>query len=301
MNELQFSAIAFLESPKQDKVIRLHVSRNTVIAALCSLIFHALLFWASWPMWQQEPLAPPTTIEVKLAPLPVPPPLPPAPTLPEIAEPAPAPTVTTPPARPKPSAKKPREYKPPEVLSQTAPSPLQLPEPVKPEVPSKPDDSKDAPVDMMALVKQNRDKREQAEREAARINAEAIALEKGPSPEEKRQQRIMENLKVGTSGIFEVRRIDARSASFSFKGWKGDYTTARLQYFEVEAGGGQDIRRLMIRRMIVLIREHYQGDFEWISHRLGRAVMKSARVEDSAELEHFLMQEFFGTNYLLQY
>ena len=110
----------------------------------------------------------------------------------------------------------------------------------------------------------------------------------------------MENLKVGTNGIFEVKRIEVNSASFSFKGWTDNYNNARMQYFQVEARSGQDIRLVMIRRMIDLIREHYQGDFDWDSHRLGRTVVKSARIEDSAELEDFLMQEFFGTNYKMR-
>jgi hypothetical protein len=49
--------------------------------------------------------------------------------------------------------------------------------------------------------------------------------------------------------------------------------------------------------MIALIREHYQGDFTWESHRLGRSVTQSARLEDNAGLEDFLMMEFFGSNY----
>lgn len=53
----------------------------------------------------------------------------------------------------------------------------------------------------------------------------------------------------------------------------------------------------MIKKMISLIRRHYDGDFNWESQRLGREVVKSARPEDSAELEEFMMMEFFGTNY----
>ena len=46
--------------------------------------------------------------------------------------------------------------------------------------------------------------------------------------------------------------------------------------------------------MILIICEHYDGDFLWESHRLGQAITKSPRIEDSEELEDFLMQEFFG-------
>ena len=45
--------------------------------------------------------------------------------------------------------------------------------------------------------------------------------------------------------------------------------------------------------MIELIRTHYQRDFNWDSHRLGRVVVLSARVDDTAGLEEFLLREFF--------
>ncbi len=44
--------------------------------------------------------------------------------------------------------------------------------------------------------------------------------------------------------------------------------------------------------MIVVIRRDYNGDFHWLAPRYGD-VIKSARVEDTAELEKFLMEEFF--------
>ncbi|MNC97247.1 hypothetical protein D3C83_148520 [compost metagenome] len=50
----------------------------------------------------------------------------------------------------------------------------------------------------------------------------------------------------------------------------------------------------MVRRMIELIRSHYQGDFHWESHRLGRTVVLSARRPDQRALEDFLLREFFG-------
>jgi hypothetical protein len=53
----------------------------------------------------------------------------------------------------------------------------------------------------------------------------------------------------------------------------------------------------MVKRMIGLIREHYQGDFNWDSHRLARVVILSAKPEDNAGLEDFMMMEFFGANY----
>jgi hypothetical protein len=44
--------------------------------------------------------------------------------------------------------------------------------------------------------------------------------------------------------------------------------------------------------MIEIIRTHYKGDFRWESSRLGRVVNLSARIEDSAELEAFMLEEF---------
>jgi hypothetical protein len=73
-----------------------------------------------------------------------------------------------------------------------------------------------------------------------------------------------------------------------------------MQYFDIPAKAGQDTRLLMVKRMISLIREHYQGDFTWESRRLARSVTLSAKLEDNAGLEDFLMTEFFGPNYKSQ-
>lgn len=288
----------FLATPRRDRAIHIRLSRNTLLAIIFSLMFHAvLLFWAI-PKPEMAPIPNATTIDVSLAPLPQTAPViaTPAPPPPEVKpEPKPAPKVIAkkPVATSKPS--KPQEFSVPEVITQKDPAPLPMPAPNK-----QPSPSNDAPVDMMAMVNQRRAQRQALESYAAQQNAEAAARERGPSEDEKRNKRIMENLKVGTNGIFEVKRIEVNSASFSFKGWTDNYNNARMQYFQVEARSGQDIRLVMIRRMIDLIREHYQGDFDWDSHRLGRTVVKSARIEDSAELEDFLMQEFFGTNYKMR-
>ena len=132
---------------------------------------------------------------------------------------------------------------------------------------------------------------------AAEINAEAAARERGPTESQLRDERIKRNLKYGTNGLFEITSMSQRNATFAFRGWTNDYSSSHRQFYEVEATGGQDIRLVMVRRMIALIREHYDGDFNWESHRLGRSVRQSARPEDSAGLEDFLMMEFFGTNY----
>ncbi len=262
--------------------LRIQVERNTLLAIVFSLLVHGLILFLALPQLDLDSAAmPPTTIQVSLAPPP--------------AE-APPPPV----ALPKPP-KKPKPISRPKVMTQkpsSQPSDFNLPEAAPSPAPSAPvTPAKDQPVDMMAYVNAKRQQRLAMENDAAKQNAEAVAKEQGPSAEQVREQRIKDNLKVGTNGIFEITSLNARHAGFSFRGWTSDYSNARREAFEVEAGVGQDIRLLVVRKMIVLIRQHYQGDFNWESQRLGRVVIQSARPEDNAGLEDFMMMEFFGTYY----
>jgi hypothetical protein len=61
----------------------------------------------------------------------------------------------------------------------------------------------------------------------------------------------------------------------------------------VRKGAESDIRIAILRRMIAIIREHEDGDFDWESHRLNRIMRLSARPRDNAGLEDFLWREFF--------
>jgi hypothetical protein len=275
----------FLLSPKGDKLIRLHVSRNTLIAFAISLIIHAIILFIVVPKIQLDKLKEPTTFQVDLSP-PQQAKIEPEPMLQEsIPEPLPEPIKKPKIITQKPSKNaKPPVFKVPEVLATPKPAPEHLPQEKPPE------------TDMFAALNAKRAAREAQEGDAARQNAVAEAAEQGLTEEQKRDERIKNNLKSGTNGIFEIKRLESKNASFSFKGWT-DYSNVKLQYYEVEASEGQDVRLVMIRRMIAIIREHYNGDFPWESHRLGRTITKSARQEDGAELEDFLMQEFFGQNY----
>jgi outer membrane biosynthesis protein TonB len=277
----------FLQSPKGDKQIRLNISRNTVIAFVISLLIHAVILFLVLPKIQLDKIKAPTTFEVELAQpeQKVEIPAPRQEQIPErLPEPLPQKKIITqkPSKTPKPSV-----FKVPEIIATSKPTP----EPA-PKIETKPKET-----DMFAALNAKRAARDQTENEAAKINAEAAAREIGPTENEKRDAKIKSNFQNGTNGIFEILRLDSQSASFTFLGWTSSLSNARRQFFEVEAPRGQDVRLVMIRRMISLIREHYQGDFDWESHRLNRTIVKSARVEDSAELEDFLMQEFFGKNY----
>jgi len=262
--------------------LRVQVERNTLLAIVFSLLVHGLILFLALPQLNLDSAAlAPTTIQVSLAP---------------------PPSVAPPPAveLPKPP-KKPKSISRPKVMTQkpsSQPSDFNLPEANPSPAPSAPvAPAKDQPVDMMAYVNAKRQQRLAMENDAAKQNAEAVAKEQGPSAEQVREQRIKDNLKVGTNGIFEITSLSARHAGFSFRGWTSDYSNARREAFEVEAGVGQDIRLLVVKKMIVLIRQHYQGDFNWESQRLGRVVIQSARPEDNAGLEDFMMMEFFGTYY----
>ncbi len=280
----------FLLKPRGDKLIRINISRNTLIAIIFSLLVHGLLLIVMLPKIDFDNAASPqpTALEVSLAP----------PTPPKVEIPEPTPV------KPEPEVKK----SPPKVITRkpsknTKPSTFSVPDviatkqPTPEPTPPKEVKPNDAPTDMASYVKAQQAKRNAMEADAARQNAEAVAREAGPSQEKIRDDRIKSNLKVGTNGIFEITSLSGRHAAFAFKGWTNDYSSAKRESFEVEAGTGQDVRLVMIKKMISLIRRHYDGDFNWESQRLGREVVKSARPEDSAELEEFMMMEFFGTNY----
>jgi hypothetical protein len=94
-------------------------------------------------------------------------------------------------------------------------------------------------------------------------------------------------------GIFQIKRMGYDDAEFYFNGWSKDIGRKARQLIEVRKGDNGDIRVAVIRRMIAIIREQEPGDFVWLSHRLGREIVLSARASDSSGLEDFMMREFF--------
>ena len=285
----------FLAKPRGDKSIRLNISRNTLIAFVVSVVLHVLVLWLVFPKTNLNSAPKSTTIEVSLAPKTTAPVVEPVPTSaqPDVI-PEPKPKIIAQKPISKPNKPKASDFSVPKTMITSQASPQQVPvRPVKPQ----PQSPTDAPTDMATYVAQHRAQREASEADAARQNAAAATVEQGPSEEAKRDARIKNNFNNGTNGIFEITNLTSNSASFSFLGWTSSVSNARREFFDIEAKNGQDVRLLMIRRMIALIRLHYQGDFDWESQRLGRTINKSARLEDSAELEDFLMQEFFGQNY----
>jgi len=115
-----------------------------------------------------------------------------------------------------------------------------------------------------------------------------------PSADDVRMANIRRNLQPGTSGIFQIVNMSMHSAQFTFRGWTTSRNNSHLELIEVEAGPNEDIQRAIVKKMIALIRRYYKGDFDFESQRLGRVVSLSARIEDTAGLEDFLMREFFN-------
>jgi len=173
--------------------------------------------------------------------------------------------------------------------------PLEQP---RPQVPVPPDAAE--PPSMMAMVEAARARR-RAEEEALHQYTSEMRGRESPSGGDAASANLARNLqsltgKGGTSGVFQILQKGHRSGQFAFRGWttggRGDWK----EVIEVDAGPKGDIDLAIIRKMIELIRQHYQGNFNWESHRLGRVVVLSARMEDSAGLEEFMMKEFFGSD-----
>jgi outer membrane biosynthesis protein TonB len=176
------------------------------------------------------------------------------------------------------------------------PEPIEKPEPVTPSPPVA-EPQRAPPIDMMAILRQRREQRVAQDRAAREANA------REPTPDQMAAAAIERNLRFGgegVSGVFQLLHVGTLSAEYAFNGWRGDSTQRWRQVIEVQARPGEDIERAVVRSMIALIRTHYSGDFNWESHRLGRVFVLSARPEDNAGLEDFLVREFFGTPVLKQ-
>lgn len=173
------------------------------------------------------------------------------------------------------------------------PSPLSTPATVQPTAAEQPS--------MMAMVEAARERRRLADEAIGQQNAAGRANSREQSQEEIRNANINRNLQTlkpqrdGTNGVFQILHKGHRAAEFAFRGWTSDERASVRQVYEVDAGQGGDVELATVRKMIEIIRTHYQDKFNWESHRLGRVIQLSARIEDGASLETFLVREFFGS------
>ena len=263
--------------PIGDTHLNLSISRNTSIALLISLLLHAIVLFFVLPNIKPKAAAPKShVINITLL----------------NPEPAKATEPLAEPVKPKPVEPKPIAPKQQKAAKKETVSPkvIATPTPLAPQqtttqtAPKSPDRSPDQPTDMMALVNANRQRRDGDNR---------AYPEPSLPMEDARDAVIKRNLaQQGTNGIFQIKDMGLRTAQFTFRGWKSNYSNARLELVDVQAAPNESIEIAIVRKMIVVIRRDYSGDFHWLSPRYGD-VIKSARIEDTAELEKFLMEEFF--------
>ena len=95
-------------------------------------------------------------------------------------------------------------------------------------------------------------------------------------------------------GLFQIKRMGYHDAEFIFFGWNREIERRIPQMIEVRQRDHENIQIAVVRKIIAIIREYEPADFGWESNRLGRRVVLSARARDNADLENFMMREFFG-------
>jgi outer membrane biosynthesis protein TonB len=287
---------------RKDFVLTIRINRRILLTLLVSILLHLSLLWIFAPKLFSVgvPVADAPPLQITLGP-------------PQKEQVAPSEEVLPSPeivqekqiTPPKPIPAKPRPPKQPKAIeiptdivkeSETTVQKSEklnkaLPQPVQPEVSPDPLPGED----MQAYVKRMQQAK-LAKQGLAKQDVEAVMESSNPQSEgQKRDAKIKANLDLdGTNGIFEIRYLGPHNAQFSFKGWKNNINTARLEIIDVSAPDGIDIRSIVIKRMIEIIRRDYDGDFNWDSRRLGRVIVLSARMEDTAGLESFMMNEFFG-------
>lgn len=278
-----------------EKVFSIRINRKTLIALTLSILLHLILLWFFAPrlLSMGAPIKDSPPFEITLSP---PTKFPPqekevAKSEPLPAEPIPAPLPEPVKEKPKKTIKEkstpPKQVKPVEVAKK---SDLTLPTPPKKELETSPQPLPGE--DMQAYIKRQKQAK-LAQQGASKQDAEEVlASNNEPSEGSKRDAKIKENLKFdGTNGIFQIREMGLHRAQFSFKGWKSNVNTAKLEIFEVQIADGSDGKHEILSKMIEIIRREYSGDFNWDSWRQDRVIVLSARVEDTAALESFLLGE----------
>lgn len=264
-----------------------------VIGLLLSLILHGILLMVL-PKHvvdnsESSPASPPMVVQLNQQTLPATPSSP--------VPPSAAPPRTTPQPRPRRSILAVPRQVPQNPATAVEPQP-----PPEPEPPVTRPMPVPTPNDFSSMVEARRAQRQANEQAMARENAAARAGERAPSADEAASAALSRNLKTlgngsggGTGGVFKILYKGHRYAQYAFNGWKPTAANTWREVIDVDAGQGGDVELAIARSMIALIRKYYQGDFNWESHRLGRVVTLSARLEDTKGLEEFLVKEFFGT------
>ncbi len=214
----------------------------------------------------------------------------------------PAPEQTPGPSREKATTPKPPARQPTVALRARPPPVMVAPTPAAPAVPTPPSTTPPATApprtgpplenDLWAYVEARR--RERGERQGApignpRADPNASIAANLPTP----STGVAARERKGGGGIFEIKRMTYDDAAFEFFGWNNEMRRETPQLIEVRLGDNSDMRIAVVRKMIAIIREHSKGDFVWRSPRHENGLVLSARRSDNAELENFLMHDFF--------
>lgn len=295
--------------------------RRVEIAIVASLLLHLI---AAYEWFPREPLLlpgdgaakPEPALVARLAqptPRPSPPPAPPVP--PPTAQPEPPASVV----RPRPVRRPPPKRVPPPVITtpKLAPpivvAPEYPPEPpvVAPPAPEPPPVSEPPPVPPIAATPRleppppvTGDLSSYIQRRRAARGEASDAPSAAESEAARRDRIVAQNLATLNSsgvasapqnggGTFQIRHLDSAEAQFTFYGWNRAINRRMFQVIDVERGANPTINIAIVRKIIAIIRDHEPGDFRWHSKRLGRDLVLSARLEDTGELEAFMMKEFF--------
>ncbi len=272
--------------PSPEHYVEIRIPRTLFIALLVSFLLHLLAMF--WLHWRTPVMAPPASqgsegpLNVELMP----------------SRPAAAPTPQTPsvPTRIEHQTVRPQR-KPAHVRQQhilTAPGNHGLSLPPPHPVPTPPAPAETSPTaipgDMSSYINMMRARKRAMMGEAGGGG--------GETPKDARMANIQRNLQgQGGGGIFQITRMSDDSATFIFRGWdNATWSSPSLQTFTVEADAHSDIEHAIVRKMIAIIRKRHPDTFEWESQRLGQTITLSARPEDNAGLEDFLIKEFFYDN-----
>jgi hypothetical protein len=193
-------------------------------------------------------------------------------------------------AMPKPARapRPPTPREPPPVIALTTPG-RTGPAPAKPAPPAPAPPSPPAESDLWSYMQARR--RERGESTAPAID----------TPKAEPNASLAANLPTAATGvatpdpskgggIFEIKSMNYDDASFLFFGWNKDMGRRTPQLIEVRKGNNSDMQIAVVRKMISIIREHSKEDFVWRSRN--RDIPLSARLEDNAALEAFLMHDF---------
>jgi len=266
-----------------------------------SLVFHAAMLWFLAPRLPQPPHLSDDTepgearavLVTRLAP---------TPTKASPSPPSPPPRAADPPARrPPPPTAKPRPSPPPVLaadLQRAEPLPPPAPPTVAEPTPPRPPES-----DLASYIEARR--RARGDPTTSAPPGTTANTPPAETANERRDRIVAANLAQSQQttfgydpksggGVFQLKRISYDDAEFYFTGWNRDIGRRARNLIEVRKGNNIDIRDAIIRRIIEIIRDEVQGDFSWRSERLDQLVVISARPGDNAELEAFLMQEFFS-------